>query len=67
MRRLWSAWKCLARRVGEWQARLVLTVFYYTLFAPFALLARAARKPRRGWMQRPELQGDPRARARRQF
>ncbi len=68
MKRLWSAWKRVARRIGDFQARLILTVFYYTLFAPFALAARLAGKPQRGgWQQRPEPDGAPLARAGRQY
>jgi len=67
MKRLWTAWKRLARRIGDWQARVVLTIFYYTLFAPFALLARAAAQPRAGWHRRREPEGNPLARAGRQY
>lgn len=67
MKRLWAAWKRVARRVGDFQARLILTVFYYTLFAPFALAARFTGKPQRGWQQRPEPDGTPLARAGRQY
>jgi hypothetical protein len=67
MKRLWTVWKRLARRIGDWQARVVLTIFYYTLFAPFALLARFAKKPRRGWRRRPDPEGEPLARAGRQY
>ncbi len=66
MKRAWAAWKRVARRVGDWQARLLLTAFYYTIFAPFALLARFVNKPRHGWQPRTEPEGDPLARAGRQ-
>ncbi|HWQ54833.1 MAG TPA: hypothetical protein VN442_14195 [Bryobacteraceae bacterium] len=67
MKRVWAAWKRVARRIGDWQARVLLTIFYYTVFAPFALLARSARKPRCGWQPRPDPDNDPLARAGRQY
>ncbi|MCC6392215.1 MAG: hypothetical protein IT167_16565 [Bryobacterales bacterium] len=67
MKRLWAAWKRLARRVGDRQARLLLMAFYYTFFVPFALAARSTRKPWTGWQRRPEPDGDPLTRAGRQF
>jgi hypothetical protein len=33
----WSKWRALSRKAGELQARIVLTVFYFTLAAPFGL------------------------------
>ena len=37
---LWEAWKRFARRVADFQARLILTFFYYFFFAPFAMIVR---------------------------
>lgn len=33
-------WKRIAHAIGVFQTRLVLTIFYYTLLLPFALLVR---------------------------
>ena len=41
-RDLWSAWKRIARRIGEAQARVLLSLFYYVFLPPFALLYRIA-------------------------
>lgn len=38
--RLWTLWKGLARKIGNFQARIILTVFYFTVAAPFGLGAR---------------------------
>lgn len=38
--RLWQGWKQGARRSGEFQSRLVLTLIYFPLFAPLTLVAR---------------------------
>ena len=40
LRRFGSGWKEITRAIGDFQARLLLTVFYFTLVLPFALLAR---------------------------
>src|SRR5918996_105379 len=37
MGRLWAGWKRFGRRVGDVQARLLLTGFYFLVVAPFAL------------------------------
>jgi lipopolysaccharide/colanic/teichoic acid biosynthesis glycosyltransferase len=73
-RRLWEAWKAIARRVGDVQARIILAVFYFVVLAPFALLVRLTSDPlaltsrsRRGWPKRVEPPGTDLERARRQF
>jgi hypothetical protein len=59
-RRLWEAWKPIARRIGDFNARLILTVFYFILLAPFSFLVRMLdplnlrRKSKSAWEQRPE-------------
>jgi len=42
---LWEAWKRFARRVADFQARLILTVFYYLFFSPFAMIVRWSSDP----------------------
>lgn len=39
-KRLWRAWKRFGRRLGNFQSRLILSLFYFTAFCPFALLVR---------------------------
>jgi hypothetical protein len=34
---LWDAWKRVARRIGDVQAPILLTLFYYVALGPFAL------------------------------
>ena len=46
LKRLWQAWKELAHRIGNFQARVILTVFY-TLLAPFGLGTRMFSDPLR--------------------
>jgi len=40
LRRIWEAWKVIARKIGNFQARVLLTVLYGTLVLPFGLIAR---------------------------
>jgi hypothetical protein len=72
LRRAWEAWKRFGRKVGDLQARALLTIFYFVILAPFGLGVRAAdplglRRAGRGWRSRPAgPDGEPLARARRQ-
>jgi len=38
-------WKRIAQVVGDFVARVLLTAFYFTLFAPFALIVRLRHDP----------------------
>jgi hypothetical protein len=40
LRKIWQAWKRFGRFMGDQIGRVVLTVFYFTLFVPFALGVR---------------------------
>ena len=40
MRKLWSLWKRFGQAMGDFIARLILTLFYFTIFAPFGLGVR---------------------------
>jgi hypothetical protein len=33
----WGKWRALSKKAGEVQARVILTVFYFTIAAPFGL------------------------------
>jgi hypothetical protein len=74
LRRLWERWKVIARRIGDFQARAMLVVFYFVIVGPLALVLRwrsdpLAIKPgsRRGWIVRDDAPGMPMQHARRQF
>jgi len=56
LRGLWAAWKKIARKIGDFQARVLMTIFYFVLLAPFALIVRRTSDPlaikpgtQRGW------------------
>lgn len=58
--RLWEWWKRFAEAVGNFQARLLLTLLYFVLLAPVALPLRVfgdplRRRPRGSsfWLPRP--------------
>jgi len=40
LKELWQAWKRLARKIGTFQSRVLLTVLYVVLILPFGLATR---------------------------
>jgi hypothetical protein len=73
MKKLWENWKKLAKKIGDFQARLILTVLYFVIVAPFALIVRFAADPlsikphQEGWRAKAETKGSPMERALNQF
>jgi len=45
LRKGWQAWKRIGQFIGDQIGRLVLTVFYFTLFMPFGLGVRLLADP----------------------
>ena len=39
-RKIWEGWKSFGRFIGNFLARIVLTLFYFTVFVPFGLGSR---------------------------
>lgn len=68
----WARWHVIGEAFGDFQARLFAVLFYFTLFAPFALGVRLfsdplhIRRPPQNWLQR-EPVGHTLEEARRQF
>ena len=60
-RAAWRWWTRVAHRIGDFQARVLLTVFYYVILGPFALVLRRGdplgigpgRRPRLAAVARP--------------
>ncbi|MFQ5400513.1 MAG: hypothetical protein ACE5E7_13060 [Anaerolineae bacterium] len=59
LRNLWEGWKRVGRFMGDFIGRLVLTLFYFTLFLPFGLGMRLwgdrldiKRRAGPGWLAR---------------
>ncbi len=45
LRRLWQGWKLVGKKIGDFQARVLLTLFYFVILAPFALGVRLLADP----------------------
>jgi hypothetical protein len=56
LKRIWEAWKRIAHKVGNFQARLLLTILYIVLVLPFGVGVRLfadplrIRKKPQGWL-----------------
>ncbi len=44
-KRLWQGWTCFARRMGNFQGRVLLAFFYFGIVTPFGLLVRLFADP----------------------
>ncbi|MBI4640406.1 MAG: hypothetical protein HY731_06910 [Candidatus Tectomicrobia bacterium] len=71
--RLWQWWKRIAEKIGNFQARLLLSLFYFVVILPMGLVVRLSSDPlklRKGqgslWIQRESSMKDL-DEARRQF
>ena len=60
-RRLWEGWKRIARKIGDFNARVILTLFYFILLLPFAMILKLftdplgiKKKEHIGWHNREE-------------
>lgn len=40
LKRAWRSWKRIAKRVGNLQARILLTIFYAVVMFPFGIAVR---------------------------
>jgi len=47
LHRVWSAWKRIARRIGDFNGRVVLTLLYAVLVIPVGLILRQVADPLR--------------------
>jgi hypothetical protein len=47
LKNLWSAWKKIAHKIGNFQARVILTVLYSVVVLPFGLAVRLFSDPLR--------------------
>jgi len=72
-RQLWERWKRIARKIGDFQARALMTIFYFLVVGPVAVALRwrsdpLAMKPStpRGWRDSDAREGVAMEHARRQ-
>jgi hypothetical protein len=60
LRRLWEGWKRIGRKIGDFQARVLLTLIYAIVVLPFGLIVTLLgdplriRKPRERWQEHPD-------------
>jgi hypothetical protein len=60
LKKAWAAWKQIAHKIGDFQARVLLTVIYAVLILPFGLLVRLfsdslnIKKPPAHWFDHPQ-------------
>lgn len=47
LKRMWEVWKRIAHKIGNFQARVILTIFYAVLMFPFGMAARLFSDPLR--------------------
>ena len=40
LQKLWSGWQELAHYIADFQSRVILTFFYFTIALPFGLIGR---------------------------
>jgi hypothetical protein len=45
VRLVWDRWKVIAHVIGNVQARVLLTLFYFVVVPPFALIVKLAKDP----------------------
>ena len=63
-RKLWSGWKRFAKKIGDFQARVILTILYFVIIGPFALIVRWGADPlslkkgaQQGWHLKSRCEG----------
>jgi len=59
LKKLWDRWMVIARVIGDWIARFLLTIFYFSIMLPFSLgmtlfgdPLKIKTKPQDHWMGR---------------
>ena len=74
LKSIWEKWKILGHKIGNFQARLILALFYFIVICPFAAVVKFISKPLRlkilntsNWRPEEKEPEDIMSRARRQF
>lgn len=66
IKRLWEIWKNFSNRMGNFQTRIILSLFFFLLVSPFAFIVKVSSDPlrikRRGiksfWLPKKEIKID---------
>jgi hypothetical protein len=45
MKAIWQRWKMFAERIGIFNARVILSLFYFTLLLPFGIMVKFFANP----------------------
>jgi hypothetical protein len=59
LKRIWEGWKRVSRAIGNFQARVLLTILYFTVVLPFGVGLRLFSDPMRirhrptAWLDHP--------------
>lgn len=74
LKKIWEGWKKIARKIGDFQARVLLGIFYFVILAPVAIIINLRKdilslKPgaSRRWREREPDNLPPMEKALRQF
>ncbi|WP_420643974.1 hypothetical protein [Candidatus Leptofilum sp.] len=60
LQKFWRAWKRFGQFMLDWTSRIILTLFYFTIFAPFGLIMRLfgdrldIKETKASWLERAE-------------
>ncbi len=60
LKNFWAAWTRLAKKIGNFQARVILTIMYVVVLLPFGLMVRLFSDPLRikkrptAWLDHPD-------------
>jgi hypothetical protein len=46
-KKVWSGWKNIAYKIGNFQARVILSIFYFIIVSPFAVGVKLFSNPLR--------------------
>jgi hypothetical protein len=64
LRRIWEGWKRVGRKIGDFQARVLLTLIYAIFLLPFGVIVTLLgdplriRRPRQQWHEHPDKKTD---------
>jgi hypothetical protein len=73
LKQAWKKWKAFAKVIARFQARVILTIFYFTFFAPFGLIVSLTKdelhikNPKKTIWRKKEKQSQTIEQMRRQF
>lgn len=71
IRKIWEGWKKIAKKIGEFNSRLILTVFYFIFITPISIPIKlkdplGIKNKKQGWIPKQTAEGTAMERALRQ-